>query len=69
LRKHEAENMVLEELTVGGHRLYTHFFIMYTYIAGNRQSVRQCIVNHVENDVLYTAVLLVAGRQPAKAVN
>jgi hypothetical protein len=65
LRKHEAEYTIPEEL-----RLTYIFFILYIYstsICGNRYSLRQCIVNHVENKVLYSAVLLLAGKHPAKS--
>lgn len=63
--------MSLEEMTAEELRLYI-FFILYIYsiyISENRYSVRQCIVNHVENKVLYSAVLLLAGKYPAKVVN
>jgi hypothetical protein len=53
LRKHEAEYMIPEESTAEELRLYIHIFyfiyIYSIYISVNRYSVRQCIVNHVEN--------------------
>jgi hypothetical protein len=67
-RKHEPENTALEKLSVEEHRLYTHF-LLYTHIYLETARAFDCIVNHVENNVPHTAVLLLAGRQPAKALN
>lgn len=69
LRKHEIENMALEELTVGGHMLYTHFFY-YIYIHSWKPLERSAVYRQScrKQRSVYGCMLL-AGRQPAKAVN